>query len=48
VFQLSLPIKAWVATWILLLMLGVLVQVVLENLARNKALLNLLRGVIGT
>ncbi len=47
VFQLALPIKAWVGTWIVLLMLGVLVQVVLQNIVQNKSLLGLLRGVLG-
>lgn len=46
VFQLALPIKSWIATWIILLMLGVLVQVVLENLMKNQALLDTLRGVL--
>jgi type III secretion protein T len=47
VFQLALPIKAWVGTWIVLLMLGVLVQVVLQNIVQNKTLLGILRGVFG-
>jgi type III secretion protein T len=47
VFQLSQPIKAWIATWIILLMLGVLVQVTLQNLIANKTLLGMLRGVLG-
>ncbi len=46
VFQLALPIKAWVSTWILLLMLGVLVQVVLQNIATNKGLLQMLQSVL--
>ncbi|MCW5567696.1 MAG: type III secretion system export apparatus subunit SctT, partial [Dokdonella sp.] len=47
VFQLALPIKAWIATWIVLLMLGVLVQVTLQNLVANKTLLGVLRGIFG-
>ena len=46
VFQLALPIKAWVSTWIVLLMLGELVQVVLQNIASNKGLLQVLQGVL--
>ncbi|WP_440222697.1 type III secretion system export apparatus subunit SctT [Dokdonella sp. MW10] len=47
VFQLALPIKSWIATWIVLLMLGVLVQVVLQHIAENKALLGILKSMIG-
>ncbi len=47
VFQLALPIKSWIATWIVLLMLGVLVQVVLQHIATNKALLGILKNMIG-
>ena len=46
VFALTLSIKAWVATWIVLLMLGTFVEVLMRRLAENCGLLQLLRGVL--
>jgi type III secretion protein T len=45
VFQLAMPIKAWVAIWIVLLMLSVFVQTVLTRLFHNAQLLDALKGV---
>ena len=42
VFALTLPIKAWIATAMTLLLLGVFVEIVLTKLAQNRALLGLL------
>jgi type III secretion protein T len=46
VFQLAMPIKAWVAIWIVLLMLSVFVQTVLQRLFHNAELLNALKGIL--
>jgi type III secretion protein T len=45
VFQLAMPIKAWVAIWIVLLMLSVFVQTVLTRLFHNAELLNALKEI---
>lgn len=45
VFALAMPIKAWFAIWILLLMLGVIVEVTLRTLFENKSLLGTLGRV---
>jgi type III secretion protein T len=45
VFQLAMPIKAWVAIWIVLLMLSVFVQTVLTRLFHNAELLDALKGI---
>jgi type III secretion protein T len=45
VFQLAMPIKAWVAAWIVLLMLGVFVETVLQRLFRNAQLLDALKAI---
>jgi type III secretion protein T len=45
VFQLAMPIKAWVAIWIVLLMLSVFVQTVLQRLFHNAELLNALKAI---
>jgi type III secretion protein T len=45
VFQLAMPIKAWVAIWIVLLMLSVFVQTVLTRLFHNAQLLDALKGI---
>lgn len=42
VFALTLPIKSWIASAVIMLMLGVLVEVVLQQLGDNRALLTLL------
>ena len=46
VFSLTMPIKAWVATWIVLLSVGAFVEVVLHRLFENRELLNELRRVL--
>jgi type III secretion protein T len=45
VFQLAMPIKAWLAIWIVLLMLSVFVQTVLTRLFHNAELLNALKEI---
>ena len=42
VFALTLPIKAWIATGMILLLLGVYVEMVLKKLGENRALLEVL------
>lgn len=48
VFALTLPIKAWLATAIILLMLGVLMQFVLQRLGDSHGLLDVLRKAFAT
>ena len=45
VFSLTLPIKAWVATWIVMLSLGAFVEVVMRRLVANRDLLHELQRV---
>ena len=45
VFALAMPIKSWVATWILLLMLGVIIEVIVRELGHNQGLLERLQQV---
>ncbi|MGO1002555.1 type III secretion system export apparatus subunit SctT [Lysobacter sp. CA196] len=45
VFTITMPIKAWLATWIILLMLGVYVEIVLDRLNDNRGLLEALNRV---
>ena len=45
VFALTLPIKAWIATAVILLLIGVYVEIVLKRLAANRGLLDLLDQV---
>ncbi|MFC4727761.1 type III secretion system export apparatus subunit SctT [Coralloluteibacterium thermophilus] len=47
VFALTLPIKSWLSTWIILLMLGVIVEFVLDRLFANRGLLDLLDRTFG-
>lgn len=47
VFALSLPIKAWMSTWVLLLALGAMVEVVMRKLAENHGLVQALKQVFG-
>lgn len=47
VFALTLPIKAWLATALMLLLLGVYVEIVLERLGSNRHLLEVLREALG-
>ena len=46
VFSLTLPLKAWVATWIVLLSLGTFVEVITRHLFANRGLLNLLHPLL--
>ena len=46
VFSLTLSIKAWVATFIVLLSLGTFVDVVTQKLFANRGILNLLRQML--
>ncbi|MBS7458764.1 type III secretion system export apparatus subunit SctT [Coralloluteibacterium stylophorae] len=48
VFALTLPIKAWISTWIILLMLGVLVEFVLDRIGVERGLLDLLDRTFGS
>ncbi len=45
VFSLSLPIKAWVAIWVIALMLGVFVELIIARLFENRGILEGLRSV---
>jgi type III secretion protein T len=47
VFALTLPIKAWIATAVVMLMLGVYVEIVIERLIDNRGLLETLRRTFG-
>ena len=47
VFALTMPIKAWLATAIILLMLGVFVEVVMRRLVDNSGLVNALKEAFG-
>jgi type III secretion protein T len=47
VFALTLPIKAWLATAIIMLMLGVYVEIVIERLMDNRGLIESLRRTFG-
>ncbi|HEY0179236.1 MAG TPA: type III secretion system export apparatus subunit SctT [Dokdonella sp.] len=42
VFSLAMPMKAWLATWVLLLALGAIVEVVVRSVAHNTQLLDAL------
>lgn len=46
VFALAMPIKAWVSTWVLLLALGAMVEVVMRKLYENRGLLRELHHVL--
>lgn len=47
VFALTLPIKAWLATALILLLIGVYVEILLERLGSNRYLLGLIRQALG-
>ncbi len=47
VFALTMPIKAWLATAMLLLMLGVYIEIVLDRLGDNRGLLPALQRAFG-
>ncbi|MGY6518258.1 MAG: type III secretion system export apparatus subunit SctT [Lysobacteraceae bacterium] len=46
VFMLALSIKSWVAIWILLLMLGLIVELIVRTLVEHRSLLDVLERVI--
>jgi type III secretion protein T len=48
VFSLAMPIKAWMSTWVLMLALGAIVEVVMRKLFENRGLLRVLQHVLGT
>jgi type III secretion protein T len=48
VFALTLPIKAWLATAIILLMIGTFIEFVLKRLGDSRGFLHLLQNVFGT
>lgn len=47
VFALSLSIKTWLSTWIVLLCLGVFVDFVLKHIAESNGLLEVLKRALG-
>lgn len=47
VFALTLPIKAWLATLIILMLLGTFVEIIIQRLSDNQGLLTLLRNAFG-
>jgi type III secretion protein T len=46
VFSLAMPIKAWVATWIVLLSVGTYVEVIVHRLFQNRGLVHALQQVL--
>jgi len=46
VFALAMPIKAWMSTWVLLLALGAMVEVVMRKLYENRGLLKMLQSIL--
>lgn len=46
VFALAMPIKAWLSTWVLLLALGAMVEVVVRKLYENRGLLIELKRIL--
>lgn len=46
VFSMTMPIKAWAATWIVLLSLGTFIAVITQRLFDNRGLLQQLRRVL--
>ncbi|MGY1458046.1 MULTISPECIES: type III secretion system export apparatus subunit SctT [unclassified Luteimonas] len=47
VFALTMPIKAWLATALILLLIGVYVEILLERLGSNRYLLGVLKHALG-
>jgi type III secretion protein T len=47
VFTITMPIKAWLATWILLLMLGVYAEIALDRMADSRGLLDAMHRAFG-
>ncbi|MFC4763252.1 type III secretion system export apparatus subunit SctT [Dyella koreensis] len=46
VFALAMPIKAWLSSWVLLLALGAMVEVVMRKLFENRGLLRALQHIL--
>jgi type III secretion protein T len=46
VFSLTMPLKSWLATWLVLLSLGTFVEVITHHLFRNRRLLQQLQSVL--
>lgn len=46
VFALAMPIKAWLSSWVLLLALGAMVEVVMRKLYENRGLLKVLQSIL--
>lgn len=46
VFALAMPIKAWLSSWVLLLALGAMVEVVMRKLYENRGLLQALKHIL--
>jgi len=46
VFTLTMPIKAWIGTWLVILLLGTYVQVVMRHMFDNRGMLRLLQHVL--
>mgnify|MGYP000884484592 CR=1 FL=1 len=47
VFALTLPIKAWLATAIILLLLGVYIEILVDRLLDSEGLIDVLRRTFG-
>ncbi|GLQ87850.1 type III secretion system export apparatus subunit SctT [Dyella flagellata] len=46
VFSLAMPIKSWLSTWVLLLALGAMIEVVMRKLYENRDLLVALKRIL--
>jgi type III secretion protein T len=46
VFSLAMPIKSWLSSWVLLLALGAMIEVVMRKLYENRALLKMLKSIL--
>lgn len=46
VFSLAMPIKSWLSSWVLLLALGAMIEVVMRKLYENRSLLVMLKQVL--
>lgn len=46
VFSLAMPIKSWLSSWVLLLALGAMVEVVMRKIYENRDLLTMLKRIL--
>jgi type III secretion protein T len=46
VFSLAMPIKSWLSSWVLLLALGAMIEVVMRKLYENRGLLVMLKRIL--